>query len=92
MADSKMVTVREREWSVEVPAILHADLTLEFAAGNKRPYDAEHDVVRDAKPWQVQEFDAMRDQSNDSGGECRASREEQHGRYLDCGPQAWDDR
>lgn len=21
-----------------------------------------------------------------------ASREEQHGRYLDCGPQAWDDR
>ena len=20
-----------------------------------------------------------------------ASREEQHGRYLDCGPQAWDD-
>lgn len=23
--------------------------------------------------------------------ERRASREEQHARYLDCGPQAWDD-
>ena len=60
MADSKMVTVRARGWLVEVPAILHADLTLEFAAGNRRPYDAEHDAMRDAKPWQVQEFDSMR--------------------------------
>lgn len=24
--------------------------------------------------------------------ERHASREEQHGRYLDCGPAAWDDR
>lgn len=24
--------------------------------------------------------------------ETRASREEQHGRYIDTGPQAWDDR
>jgi hypothetical protein len=26
------------------------------------------------------------------GRERQASREEQHGRYLDCGPGAWDDR
>jgi hypothetical protein len=24
--------------------------------------------------------------------EKKASREEQHARYIDCGPQAWDDR
>lgn len=59
-SNTKIVTVREREWSVEVPAILHADRTLEFAASNTRPYDAERDVVRDAKPWQVREFWSMR--------------------------------
>ena len=56
----KMVTVRSRGWTVEVPAILHADYTLEFAAGNTRPYDADTDVVRDAKAWQVREFQTMR--------------------------------
>jgi len=30
--------------------------------------------------------------AQDSAGDRVASREEQHGRYLDCGPQAWDDR
>lgn len=29
---------------------------------------------------------------NDSQGNRIASREEQHARYIDCGPQAWDDK
>jgi hypothetical protein len=28
----------------------------------------------------------------DSRGESIASRDEQHARYIDCGPAAWDDR
>jgi RecJ-like exonuclease len=32
------------------------------------------------------------EEARDSAGDRKASREEQHGRYLDCGPQAWDDR
>jgi len=57
---TRIIVVREREWSVEVPAILHPDLTLEFASGDLRPYDVGRDVIRDAKPWQVREFWAMR--------------------------------
>ena len=57
------VTVRGREWGIEVPALLLEDgLTLEFAAGNQRPRD-EDDVLAPAAPWQVQEFKAMRRQS-----------------------------
>jgi hypothetical protein len=57
---TRIVTVREHEWSVEVPAILHPDLVLEFASGNMRPYDAGRDVIREAKSWQVREFWSMR--------------------------------
>lgn len=32
------------------------------------------------------------ERANDSAGSRKASRAEQHERYLDCGPQAWDDR
>lgn len=60
MTALKIVTVRERDWSVEVPAILHADLSLEFASGVRRDYDAGRDVVRDATPWQIREFYSMR--------------------------------
>ena len=33
-----------------------------------------------------------RTQTRASDGERIASAEEQHARYIDCGPQAWDDR
>lgn len=53
------VTVRSREWHVEVPAIRHPDGTLEFAAGNTRP-ENDDDVVRPAKGWQISDFKSMR--------------------------------